>query len=35
MPLMGEQALASGAPADNPVAPPADEIKDLYAQTCA
>lgn len=31
-PLMAEQALASGSPADNPVVPTVDEIQDLYAQ---
>ncbi|MGN9763426.1 hypothetical protein [Streptomyces sp. SD31] len=31
-PLMAEQALASGSPANNPVVPTVDEIQDLYAQ---
>ncbi|MCX4767345.1 iron-containing alcohol dehydrogenase [Streptomyces sp. NBC_01275] len=31
-PLVAEQALASGSPADNPVGPPVDEIQDLCAQ---
>ncbi|MGA9870001.1 MAG: iron-containing alcohol dehydrogenase [Rhodococcus sp. (in: high G+C Gram-positive bacteria)] len=30
IPLMAEQALASGSPANNPVVPTADEIADLY-----
>ncbi|NEB04195.1 iron-containing alcohol dehydrogenase [Streptomyces sp. SID13726] len=34
-PLMAEQALASGSPANNPVVPTADEIHDLYAQIYA
>ncbi|MET7897778.1 iron-containing alcohol dehydrogenase [Streptomyces mirabilis] len=34
-PLMAEQALASGSPANNPVVPTADEIQDLYAQIYA
>ncbi|MGA6157062.1 iron-containing alcohol dehydrogenase [Stenotrophomonas sp. NPDC087984] len=29
-PLMAEQALASGSPANNPVVPTTDEIQDLY-----
>ncbi|MFD3842914.1 iron-containing alcohol dehydrogenase [Streptomyces sp. NPDC058642] len=35
LPLMAEQALASGSPADNPVVPTVDEIQDLHAQTYA
>ncbi|MEV0643239.1 iron-containing alcohol dehydrogenase [Streptomyces sp. NPDC050619] len=35
LPLMAEQALASGSPANNPVVPTADEIQDLYAQIYA
>lgn len=31
-PLMAEQALVSGSPANNPVVPTVDEIQDLYAQ---
>ncbi|GCB53200.1 iron-containing alcohol dehydrogenase [Streptomyces sp. NL15-2K] len=34
-PLMAEQALASGSPANNPVVPTVDEIQDLYAQIYA
>ena len=34
-PLVAEQALASGSPANNPVVPTVDEIKDLYAQIYA
>ncbi|MCX5188113.1 iron-containing alcohol dehydrogenase [Streptomyces sp. NBC_00268] len=34
-PLMAEQALESGSPANNPVVPTADEIQDLYAQIYA
>ncbi|MFL5994008.1 MAG: hypothetical protein ACJ736_06800 [Streptomyces sp.] len=34
-PLMAEQALASGSPADNPVVPAVDEIQDLHAQIYA
>lgn len=34
-PLMAEQALASGSPANNPVVPTAVEIQDLYAQIYA
>ncbi|MFD4606263.1 iron-containing alcohol dehydrogenase [Streptomyces sp. NPDC058464] len=34
-PVMAEQALASGSPANNPVVPTADEIEDLYAQIYA
>lgn len=30
IPLMAEQALASGSPSNNPVVPTADEIADLY-----
>ncbi|MET9403598.1 iron-containing alcohol dehydrogenase [Kitasatospora sp. NPDC002965] len=30
-PLMAEQALASGSPANNPAVPTADQIQDLYA----
>ncbi|OZD73191.1 iron-containing alcohol dehydrogenase [Rhodococcus sp. 14-2470-1a] len=30
IPLMAEQALASGSPGNNPVVPTADEIADLY-----
>lgn len=35
LPLMAEQALASGSPANNPVVPTVDEILDLYAQIYA
>lgn len=35
LPLMAEQALASGSPANNPVVPTVDEIQDLYAQIYA
>ncbi|WP_405718664.1 iron-containing alcohol dehydrogenase [Streptomyces sp. NBC_01537] len=35
LPLMAEQALTSGSPANNPVVPTADEIQDLYAQIYA
>ncbi|MEU6196566.1 iron-containing alcohol dehydrogenase [Streptomyces sp. NPDC047061] len=35
LPLMAEQALASGSPANNPLVPTADEIQDLYAQIYA
>lgn len=31
-PLMAEQALASGSPANNPLVPDASEIQDIYAQ---
>ncbi|MEV7775072.1 iron-containing alcohol dehydrogenase [Kitasatospora sp. NPDC086791] len=31
-PLMAEQALASGSPANNPVVPTAGQIQDLYAR---
>ncbi|MFI9330079.1 iron-containing alcohol dehydrogenase [Kitasatospora sp. NPDC052868] len=31
-PLMAEQALASGSPANNPVVPTADQIQDLYGR---
>ncbi|MFD9445140.1 iron-containing alcohol dehydrogenase [Streptomyces sp. NPDC060006] len=31
-PLMAEQALVSGSPANNPVVPTVDEIQDRYAQ---
>ncbi|MFI8461370.1 iron-containing alcohol dehydrogenase [Kitasatospora sp. NPDC085464] len=31
-PLMAEQALASGSPANNPVVPTAEQIQDLYAR---
>ncbi|KOV69531.1 alcohol dehydrogenase [Streptomyces sp. AS58] len=31
-PLMAEQALASGSPANNPVVPTADRIQELYAR---
>lgn len=31
-PLMAQQALASGSPANNPVVPAAEEIEGLYAQ---
>ncbi|MFE2423357.1 iron-containing alcohol dehydrogenase [Streptomyces hokutonensis] len=34
-PLMAEQALESGSPANNPVVPTVDEIQDLYAQIYA
>ncbi|MFG2222580.1 iron-containing alcohol dehydrogenase [Streptomyces sp. NPDC048644] len=34
-PLMAEQALASGSPANNPAVPTADEIQGLYAQIYA
>jgi alcohol dehydrogenase len=32
LPLMAEQALASGSPTNHPVVPTVDEIQDLYAQ---
>ncbi|MEU8925703.1 iron-containing alcohol dehydrogenase [Kitasatospora sp. NPDC048545] len=31
-PVMAEQALASGSPANNPVVPTAEQIRDLYAR---
>lgn len=31
-PLMAEQALASGSPANNPAVPTAEQVADLYAQ---
>lgn len=34
-PLMAEQALGSGSPANNPVVPTADQIQDLYARIYA
>ncbi|GAA2597521.1 iron-containing alcohol dehydrogenase [Streptomyces axinellae] len=34
-PLMAEQALGSGSPANNPVVPTADEIQTLYSQVYA
>ncbi|MGW0947889.1 hypothetical protein ACWD4O_35790 [Streptomyces sp. NPDC002623] len=34
-PLMAEQALESGSPANNPVVPTVDEIQDLYARIYA
>ncbi|MFJ9714032.1 iron-containing alcohol dehydrogenase [Streptomyces sp. NPDC101234] len=34
-PLMAEQALASGSPANNPVVPTIDEIQSLYSQIYA
>lgn len=34
-PLMAEQALASGSPANNPVVPTADQIQDLYGRIYA
>lgn len=34
-PLMAEQALASGSPANNPVVPTADEIQELYSRIYA
>lgn len=34
-PLMAQQALASGSPANNPIVPTAEEIQDLYAQIYA
>jgi alcohol dehydrogenase len=33
--VMAEQALASGSPANNPVVPTAEEIRNLYAQIYA
>ncbi|MGB7237384.1 MAG: alcohol dehydrogenase, partial [Rhodococcus sp. (in: high G+C Gram-positive bacteria)] len=30
IPLMAEQALASGSPSNNPVVPTAEEIAELY-----
>ncbi|WP_342234479.1 iron-containing alcohol dehydrogenase [Inquilinus sp. OTU3971] len=33
IPLMAEQALASGSPANNPVVPTADEVVSLYRRT--
>ncbi|WP_200811908.1 hypothetical protein [Streptomyces sp. 3213.3] len=35
LPLMAEQALASGSSGNNPVVPTVDEIQDLYAQIYA
>ncbi|MEU1449740.1 hypothetical protein [Streptomyces mirabilis] len=35
LPLMTEQAPASGSPANSPVVPTVDEIQDLYAQIYA
>ncbi|TPQ24121.1 iron-containing alcohol dehydrogenase [Streptomyces sporangiiformans] len=35
LPLMAEQALASGSPANNRVVPTVEEIQDLYAQIYA
>jgi len=32
LPIMAEQALASGSPANNPVIPTADEIQQIYRQ---
>ncbi|MFE0130844.1 iron-containing alcohol dehydrogenase, partial [Streptomyces sp. NPDC059037] len=34
-PLMAQQALASGSPANNPVVPTTEEIQDLYTQIYA
>ncbi|MCQ8829946.1 iron-containing alcohol dehydrogenase [Streptomyces malaysiensis] len=34
-PIMAEQALASGSPANNPVVPTADEILELYSRIYA
>lgn len=34
-PLMAEQAIASGSPANNPVVPTTEDIQDLYAQIYA
>lgn len=34
-PLMAEQALASGSPANNPAVPTADQIQDLYSRIYA
>ncbi|WP_406195136.1 iron-containing alcohol dehydrogenase [Kitasatospora sp. NBC_01560] len=34
-PLMAEQALRSGSPANNPVVPTADQIRELYARVYA
>ncbi|RMB79678.1 iron-containing alcohol dehydrogenase [Streptomyces shenzhenensis] len=34
-PLMAEQALASGSPANNPVVPTTDQIQDLYSRIYA
>ncbi|MEU5001712.1 iron-containing alcohol dehydrogenase [Streptomyces sp. NPDC021622] len=34
-PLMAQQALASGSPANNPVVPTTEEIQDLYSQIYA
>ncbi|MBD0689138.1 iron-containing alcohol dehydrogenase [Streptomyces sp. CBMA123] len=35
IPLMADQALASGSPANNPAVPTADQIRDLYARIYA
>ena len=35
LPLMAEQALASGSPGNNPVVPTAEQIVDLYRQVYA
>ncbi len=32
LPLMAEQALASGSPANNPITPSPEEIQGLYRQ---
>ena len=32
IPLMAEQALASGSPNNNPLVPTDAEVRDLYAQ---
>lgn len=35
LPLMAEQALASGSPGNNPITPSAEQIQDLYRQAWA
>jgi alcohol dehydrogenase len=32
IPLMAQQALASGSPGNNPLVPTEEQIRDLYAQ---